>query len=340
MPASPTPYTGITPNRNQNRPTFAQRPHGRVRRPEDFTIILQAVRCYEQATGARLNPKKSKALAIGNWKDRATALGIEFHDQVTILGVTFGTTTAKSMKDSWAGVLWTVRAQARKAYARTLCLAQRIQYVQLCLFTKIWYLAQILPPTTVHVQQLTTVCSLFIWQGAIFRVPVSTLQRPKEHGVWVLANINVKRRTLLYARLWLLCARQGSITTAVMCMWQLTGLIANPLHANGLPKMIPYIRQNALDKAYVASPGPNETMKAFKLRLYGVLLTVVTRGTETSELRIISKYPELPWPRVWANLHAAGLPDTIKATWYAAIHDIIPTNQDRKSTRLNSSHVD
>jgi hypothetical protein len=145
-----------------------------VTKPEDFTIILQAVRCYEQTTGARLNPKKSKALDIGNWKEQATALEIEFHDEVTILGVTFKTTAAKSMKNSWAGVLRTVRAQARKAYARTLCLAQRIQYVQLCLIAKIWYLAQILPPTTVHVQQITTVCSWFIWQGAVFRVPVST----------------------------------------------------------------------------------------------------------------------------------------------------------------------
>jgi hypothetical protein len=81
-----------------------------VTRPEDFTFILQAVRCYEQATGARLNPKKSKALPIGPWTEPAAALGIEFHDQITILGVAFGTTTTKSVKESWTGVLRTVRA--------------------------------------------------------------------------------------------------------------------------------------------------------------------------------------------------------------------------------------
>jgi hypothetical protein len=168
-----------------------------ITRPEDFTIILQAVRSYEQATGARLSRKKSKALVIGPWTEPATALGIEFHDQATNLGVTFGTTIVKSFKDSLAGVLRTVRAQARKAYARNLCLAQRIQYVHLWLLAKIWYLAQVFPPTTVHVQQLTTVCSWFIWLGATFRVPVSTLQRPKEHGGWALAIIDVKCRTLL-----------------------------------------------------------------------------------------------------------------------------------------------
>jgi len=129
------------------------------------------------------------------WSQPATALGIEFHDQVTILGITYRTTIAKSVKNSWAGVLRSIRAQARKAYARTLCLAQRLPYVHRCLLSKIWYLAQILPPTKEHVQQLTTVCTWLIWQGAIFRVPVSTLQLPKEQGGWALANTDVKCKT-------------------------------------------------------------------------------------------------------------------------------------------------
>ena len=80
-----------------------------VTRPEDFTVILQAVRVYEQATGARLNPKKSKALAIGPWTEPPTALGIEFHEQVTILGVTFASAITKSITDSWSRVLRTAR---------------------------------------------------------------------------------------------------------------------------------------------------------------------------------------------------------------------------------------
>ena len=93
---------------------------------------------------------------------------------------------------------------------------------------KIWYLAQILQPTKEHVQQLTTVCTWFIWQGAIFRVPVSTLQLPKEQGCWALANIDAKCKTLLYARLWFLCTRDSFITTTLMRKWDLTRPIANP----------------------------------------------------------------------------------------------------------------
>jgi len=36
-----------------------------VTQPGDFAIIYEAVRCYEKATGAKLNSYKSKALHMG-----------------------------------------------------------------------------------------------------------------------------------------------------------------------------------------------------------------------------------------------------------------------------------
>jgi hypothetical protein len=64
---------------------------------------------------------------------------------------------------------------------------------------------------------------------------VSTLQPSKEHGGWALANIDDKCRTLLYARLWLLCAKEDSIIKMLMRKRKLTCPIANPPHANSLP---------------------------------------------------------------------------------------------------------
>jgi hypothetical protein len=112
-----------------------------------------------------------------------------------------------------------------------------------------------------------------------------------------------------------------------MRKWKLTCPIAKPPNANGLPSPIPYIHQYALDMAYVTPPGPCKSMKAFKKRFSGVLLMMLTTSNDLSELRIVRKYPALPWQRVWATLHTAGLSDTIKSTWYAAIRDILPTNE-------------
>ena len=205
MPAPPSSHTRRQLAGHQTRPIYAEHPIVAyadevtviLTQPGDFAIIHEAVRCYEKVTGAKLNSQKSKALPIGWWSQSANALGIESHDLVTILGIAYETTITKSAKDSSAGVLRSVLAQERNAYARTLCLAQRIQYVNLCLLAKILYLARTLPPTKENVLQLTTVCTWFICEGAIFRVPVSTLQLPKEQGGWVLVNIDAKYKTLL-----------------------------------------------------------------------------------------------------------------------------------------------
>jgi len=141
-------------------------------------------------------------------------------------------------------------------------------------------------------------CTWFIWQGAIFRVPVSTLQLPKEQGGWALANVDGKCNMLLYARLWCLSTKDNSITTKLMRKWNLTRPIANPPNVHSLPTRIPYIRQYALDMAYVSPPGPQETIQKFKTRLYSALLQKANTGNSTSDLRIARKYPGIAWQRV------------------------------------------
>jgi len=49
-----------------------------VTSPTDFKTVYETIQIYERASWARLNPKKSHALAIGKWNTPATELGIEF----------------------------------------------------------------------------------------------------------------------------------------------------------------------------------------------------------------------------------------------------------------------
>jgi hypothetical protein len=95
-----------------------------VTHPEAFSAMQEAIRTYERATGACLNPRKSKALAVGAWTERPTLLGIDLHESVEILGVEFGPTVALSIRDSWSRVTGAARAQARRAYARHMCLVR------------------------------------------------------------------------------------------------------------------------------------------------------------------------------------------------------------------------
>ena len=117
------------------------------------------------------------------------------------------------------------------------------------------------------------------------------------------------------------------MTAALMHYWNLTGAVPNPPLARRLPITVAHFRQCNTDMAYVALPGANESIKQFKRRLYGVLRTMTAKIEDIAEMRIIRKYPDTLWERVWKNLHAAVVPDSVKSTWYRAIHDIFPTKE-------------
>ena len=133
-----------------------------------------------------------------NWfkfTEPPTALGVDFHERVNILGVEFGPTIATSIRDSWSRVVCAVRAQARQAYTRHLCLVQRMQYVQPRLFAKIWRIAQIFPLPLVQAQQLTAICSWYLRQGTTFRAPLGPFKGLNKMAAGVY--VAVKCKTLL-----------------------------------------------------------------------------------------------------------------------------------------------
>jgi len=49
-----------------------------VTSPNDLATIKDIIHTFEKASGARLNPHKSKAPAIAGWDATDTGLGIEF----------------------------------------------------------------------------------------------------------------------------------------------------------------------------------------------------------------------------------------------------------------------
>lgn len=225
-----------------------------VKRPEEFNAIRRVIGQCERASGAHLNPRKSKPLAIGNWITPVQQLGTDFHPVVKILGISFTATTELWGKHSWDIIVNTVRAQAKHTYARNLCLAQRIQYINTFLLAKIWYVAQVLPPRPRIVQQLTT-CNWFIWQGAIFWVLASTLYQQKTKGSWGLLNIAAKCRTLLLYRMGMLSRKEGTVTVERMQRWRLMEMEENPPYRHRILHELHYLRIYVTDMAYIAPPG-------------------------------------------------------------------------------------
>jgi hypothetical protein len=154
----------------------------------ELAIVEEAINLFEKASGAHLNPQKSKAIATGGWNTTTTIRGIGYYQSATILGVTLWGTTRQTMDDTWARITGKFRIQAKKTYDRDTCLAHRMRYVNAHLLSKLWYIAQILPAPRTYTQRITAAIAWYIWKGAVFKVPITTLQRPKSMGGWEMTH--------------------------------------------------------------------------------------------------------------------------------------------------------
>jgi hypothetical protein len=156
---------------------------------------------------------------------------------------------------------------------------------------------------------------------------MSTLQRGKDQGGWGMDNIAVKCKMLLYNRLIRSKEREGAFTSHLMKRWKIDGKITNPPKATRIPHTLPHLYNYAIDMAYIQPSEATETTKALKTRISKVLRIMDNNKNTSPTVRIMKKNPDIPWTRVWKNIHTPGLPDIIKSVWYEAIHDIIPTHQ-------------
>jgi hypothetical protein len=148
--------------------------------PHEVPIVQEAIQTYEASSGVKLNLHKSKAIALGSWDTANTIMGLEYHTELRILGIRFATTIRQSALTSRTHVTRNIRAQAQEVYHRDLRLHHRIQYVNT--FLMAWYTAQLFPPPVDSIWQINTAVSWFIWHGAIFRVPLCTIYKPKPRG--------------------------------------------------------------------------------------------------------------------------------------------------------------
>jgi len=141
----------------------------------DIQKMKETLLAYETTTVVRINLQKSRVLALGTWDTTRQIMNIPYHKDIKILGFQFTDIVNLTAIAVWSSVTARVRATAQETYFRDLSMDRRIQFVHKYLLAKIWYVTQIFPPLPDCIRHINTTISWFIWQGEIFRVPLSTL---------------------------------------------------------------------------------------------------------------------------------------------------------------------
>jgi len=174
-----------------------------------------------------------------------------------------------------------------------------------------------LPPTAI---------SWFIWKGAIFKVPLSTLQLPKEAGGTALIHIMGKCVTLFILRMEQQGQQKATFTTDWLTRWHLHGRTPNPPQIKRIPAKFDYLYHYNIEAAYTPIRADSENHKSYKKRLYTALLTSIRAAAGSPEMRIQKLWPDTDWTRIWKNLKDTPVSDNMRCVWDQVLHDLIPTN--------------
>jgi len=196
------------------------------------------------------------------------------------------------------------------------------------MLARAWFAAQIFPMPPTRERQINTAITWFLWRWKIFSVPLSTIQLRMLQGGWDLINVSAKSRALLQFRLRTQSTAPGTLTADCFRKWNLQIPGPNLPQIQRIPTNIEYLRQFAMDGAYITLQQKNETKQAYKRRIYETMITLLRETPELPIMRVSRLWVTTDWASVWSNLHGTPVPEDIKMDEYRAIRDIVPT-QDR-----------
>ena len=144
-----------------------------------------------------------------------------------------------------------------------------------------------------------------MWKGQTFRFPISTLHKKKKNGGWDLINMKAKGRALFLHRMRTQSQRSGTVTLEWIRSWDLESQSNNPPCREKIPPALEYLRQYAMDAAYVPLQGSSESLQTYKRRMYDTLHTMLRAESGTQEMRITRLWPHTDCSTVWKNVGEA-----------------------------------
>jgi hypothetical protein len=130
--------------------------------------------------------------------------------------------------------------------------------------------------------------SWYLWQGDIFRSPLSSLYRRKEHGECKDDNSPVVKE-IEPSTNEQESSQQGKI-----------------------PSSLDYLLILETDSAYIVPQGKTESVQTYRGRIYDTMEILMNTEAKPPSMRIQTLWPNIEWPRIWKNLCTAPVTESTK----------------------------
>lgn len=164
---------------------------------ESVNYVLEDLRLYEKASGAKINVEKSEIMFFG--KVNKEKVGVPFkvrEDFIKILGINIGTKEKEARDETWTGVLNKIKNTLNYWKLRQLKLKGKVIVVNTLLLSKINYVLGVLDLPDWVFKDLNNMISNFIWGGKNVRIAMKTLIGKVKSGGLNLLDIKAKKSAI------------------------------------------------------------------------------------------------------------------------------------------------
>ena len=166
---------------------------------DDCKFLLKNTRSVERVlahfesfgtfSGAKLSKSKTEVMYLGKWRLlKEFPLRINLVKQIKIFGIIFGDA---SLDDIWHPIFVKAEKVLNLFKTRQLSVYGKAKLINSMVFSKLWYVATIVPLNSHYSKLLTRLVFQFIW-GKIESVKRDTMYLPCKEGGINLVNISLK----------------------------------------------------------------------------------------------------------------------------------------------------
>ena len=164
---------------------------------KDLNKVMQYVKIYERASGAKINKDKSEITYYGEAKAKYIERGFKNVEGVRkALGINIGENAEMANDKTWRGVIDKIKNILNLWKLRGLLLRGRIAVVNALAMSKVNHALSTCALPLWAINEINTVIDSFIWQGKASSIAHKTLMGGKKQGGLAVVDLKTKQEAL------------------------------------------------------------------------------------------------------------------------------------------------
>ena len=179
-----------------------------VKDERSLSTLFEKIALYERGSGAKLNRKKTKAMWLGQWRDRGDEpLGLNWVNKMKLLGIVFGTVNVE--RDNWEPRISKSEKSLSLWKSRSLSMIGRVLVLNILGLSKLLFVSRVLEPPSWVCVRVNGLIWPFLWGSKIETVARKTIICPLKDGGLGLKEFRLQGRASRLAALYNILNSRG-----------------------------------------------------------------------------------------------------------------------------------